>query len=325
MKKLYTKPLYIGKFYGVELEIEAEGLYQPIEEYNEEEDEHLLTCPPIPQGWLREDEDSILGVELISSQPYSYEEQIENIVRVFTDIEKKGYRPTRTPRGSTHVHANVSDLTWEQLTHFVMACIWAEPLLIEIAGKGRKGNLFAQSYETTPIGWDNIISWCKNQTTRFTRTLDTHYMATSFYPITSMGSVEFRMGPSSRNAKEACNWLEMIDSVVSAGRTLPIDGETIPSFVYFLLEFIPYHKRGRLLEKCQKFAKEVWDLIHEAKVELPKDRNKDVPVLNPYILDFEDVIHMENIPTTNETIQAFLNGSTVATNWPNSIYALGNT
>ena len=262
---IHAKPQYIGKLYGVELEIEAGGLYEIEENFNENTDEYEQIEPDIPRGWLREQEDSIEGVELISREPYSFETQVENIYRVFADIERQGFTPIRTPRGSTHVHANVADLTWDQLRYFIMACAWAEPALIELAGKGRKGNLFAQSYETTPLGWKPVIDWVRRG--KFDQTWDTHYMAISFQPLTYLGSVEFRMGASARNAQEAVDWLSIIDMVVEAGRTLEITPDVEPEFLSALLDLADAKKRERLRSKGRHQAEEIWESMLEPWVE----------------------------------------------------------
>lgn len=253
---IHGKPQFKGKLYGIELEIEAAGLYETDEVFDEEEETYQSVTPTIPAGWLREQEDSIQGVELISAEPSDYMTSIQMINRVFDDIDRQGFTPTRTPRGSTHVHANVCDLTWDQMRHFVVACAWAEPFLIELAGKGRKGNLFAQSYETTPIGWANVIEWCRRK--EIAQNTDTHYMATSFYPMSYLGSVEFRMGPSSRSAVEAIQWLSHIDLVVSAGRTLPITGIEEPAFLVDFLKLFNRDKQDILRRKAARQAAEVW-------------------------------------------------------------------
>lgn len=266
VETVHTAPQFKGQYYGIELEIEAEGLYCPMEEYDEENESYIERDVTVPLGWLREQEDSIQGVELISDQPYNFETSVANIERVFEDIVKHGYVPNRTPRGSTHIHANVADLTWEQMKSFTMACAWAEPTLIELAGKGRKGNLFAQSYETTPLGWANIIDWCRKK--GFQQSIDTHYMATSFYPMSYLGSVEFRMGPSSRTAEEAIRWLQCIDMVVTAGRdTVVTDSE--PPFLSFLMSKLDHRTQKRLRKKASRAASEIWNAIHEPYVKPP--------------------------------------------------------
>lgn len=263
MNTIHTMPQYKGKLYGVELEIEAAGLYEMEEHYDSETDEHVQNEPCVPKGWLREQEDSIQGVELISEKPFDFNTSIENIASVFFDIERQGFKPTRTPRGSTHVHTNVADLSWEQMRSFVMACAWAEPTLIELAGKGRKGNLFAQSYETTPIGWAWIVEAVRRQ--EFSQWGDTHYMATSFYPMSSLGSVEFRMGPSSRTAEEAMRWLRCIDLVVTAGRETVVGLEE-PLFLSFLMSKLDDKKQARLRMKGQTAAAELWYAMNEVYV-----------------------------------------------------------
>lgn len=282
---VHSAPQFKGKVYGIELEIEANYLYCVEEEYDSETDETTQTEPDIPAGWLREQEDSIVGVELISDRPYPLHQSIENIERVFADIERQGITPIRTPRGSTHVHANVADLTWEQMRSFVMACAWAEPVLIELAGKGRKGNLFAQSYETTPIGWANVCDWVRKK--EFTQNIDTHYMATSFYPMSSLGSVEFRMGPSSRNAADAIQWLWCIDRVVSVGRESEVGLEE-PSFFSSWLLIFRQDKQNLLRRKAAKAAAEVWGLMNEPYVAPP------VTVFNPLTRKYENYFETYN-------------------------------
>ncbi len=300
LETIHAKPQFVGKLYGVELEIEADGLYCVEEIYDEEGENYTTTDPCVPSGWLREQEDSIQGVELISERPFDLETSIDNIERVFADIERQHYIPTRTPRGSTHVHANVADLTWEQMRSFIMACAWAEPALIELAGRGRKGNLFAQSYETTPIGWLPVIDSCRKKF--MDQVVDTHYMATSFYPMSYLGSVEFRMGPSSRTAEEAIRWLKCIDCVVAAGRTETI-GLDQPTFLDVLLSKVSEKRRLQLIRKGSQQAAEIFFALAEP-YEVPVPRtgrkksaqliqdlmnasnylNQPEPGLNPYIV-----------------------------------------
>lgn len=281
---IHSSPQFKGKLYGVELEIEAEGLYCVEEHYDSENDEHTSIDPVVPEGWLREQEDSINGVELISDRPYPFEVQVQNIERVFKDIERQGFQPIRTPRGSTHVHANVADLTWDQMKSFVMACAWAEPTLIELAGKGRKGNLFAQSYETTPIGWHPVIHWVRRR--EFYQQVDTHYMGTSFHPMTYLGSVEFRMGPSARTAEDAIRWLKCIDAVVTAGReTVVTDRE--PPFLEHLISKFQKEKQEQLRKKGRRNALEVWYTINEKYVAPPKPKRGQKKSLADYVAEYE--------------------------------------
>lgn len=260
-KSIRLYPGYVGKLYGIELEIESAGLYEDAELYDEETQQYYTESVSIPKNWQKEIEESICGAELVSQGAFDYLALCSNIDVLFRDIHSKGYRPIRTPRGSTHVHANVGDLTWQQFRHFIVTCAWVEPALIELAGKGRKGNLFAHSYNTMPIGWHMITSWCQSE--QMTVTLDTHYMATNFAPANTLGSVEFRMGPSSRTAEEAITWLTYIDYVVSEARTAPTTCVEPPACLSVLIDNLPRQIRDRVVTRGRANATEIWPKLQK--------------------------------------------------------------
>lgn len=276
MTTIYNTPSFLGLVFGVELEIEAEGLYFREEYYDEDNDCYELSEPNIPRGWVQHTEESICGTELVTAFPTTFDKVCDDICNLFDDIERQGFRPLRTPRGSTHVHVNVSDLSWEQLRSFVMATAWAEPALIELAGKGRKGNLFALPYKTAPLGWENII-----QSLRFNQFMynsDTHYMATNFSPVLRQGSVEFRMGPSARNANDAVTWLGYINEVAKAGRQDKITASAPPVFMQELMKGLP----SRVFEAARRQAYAVEAAINRPHVE----RQQPAPV--PSFEDLEE-------------------------------------
>lgn len=288
MQTIHRSPAYYGPLIGVELELESPGLYLPIEHFDEDSDELVEEEVDIPAGWLREHEESIQGVELISNGPKTFEETVVNIDSLFDDIERQGFKLQRTPRGSTHVHCNVADLTWEQMRSFVMACAWAEPFLIEIAGKGRKGNLFAQSYATTPLGWRNIINWCRHE--NISPALDTHYMATSFSPMGYLGSVEFRMGPSARNREEAIGWVSLVHAVACAGRNDVVtdDGGTVISLLAYLGKGMAERVFTKCMQQAERQAQEIWEDLNEPVVERARPRRKKAaPSLSDFLAQVE--------------------------------------
>lgn len=246
----------IGERYGVELEIEADGLYSEEEVFDEDLDEYRSVEVDVPSGWTVVEEHSIQGAELIFAGPRSFNEGCALIEKLYKDIQRQGYEPRRTPRGSTHVHVNVSDLTWKQLGHFVMAAAWAEPYLIELAGKGRKGNLFALSYATAPNGWADVIESIRHEQRLFN--FDTHYMAINFRQIVRHGTVEFRMGPSMRNAEEAIAWFEMIREVAVVGRNEEVTADVAPAFVELFQELLPPGCRTRIRVQAERQARDVY-------------------------------------------------------------------
>lgn len=255
MSTIYNYPPFQGLVLGVELEIEAEGLYEKTSTFDEDSEEYIEDTPDVPVGWTWVEEHSICGPELVLSQPLNYSDTVEAINRVYRDVSRLGYAPVRTPRGSTHVHVNVSDLTYQQLQSFVMTCAWVEPALMELAGPGRKGNLFVLPYEVAPLGWMDIVESIKQQ--RLLMYQDTHYMAINFAQIAQRGSVEFRMGPSARNAEEAVGWVSVIYSVAQAGRTQLVTDRAAPEILYELVRDMPAGVQAELIERGRWQAEDI--------------------------------------------------------------------
>lgn len=257
-----------GLLYGVEFEIEAEDLYVQTDHYDEESEEYVPYDPPcLPWGWRVEPEDSIIGVECVFDGPMTYEAGSDAIRRLFVDIrDVHCVNPVRTPRGSTHVHVNMSDATWAQMESFVYAAAWAEPFLIDIAGKGRRGNLFALSYSQAPVGWNSILDCIHNRKLRFH--MDTHYMAINFKSLDKWGTVEFRMGPSMRNANEALEWFDNIHAVASEGKAGNVSPHEPPAFIERFRMMVPPERFSRIYDKA---AKQVLD-IHEKLCYIVKAR-----------------------------------------------------
>ena len=293
---------YRGLLFGVELEIEAAGLYAHY--FNEDGDEEIF--PEAPKGWELMEEHSIEGPELASSGAYDYDTTVENIQRAFKDIRAQGFKPIRTCRGSTHIHINCQDLTWGQLRKTVTACAWAEQLLIERAGKGRKGNLFAMSYNTAPLGWADIIKSVRERNLRLHG--DTHYMAINFGALTTHGTIEFRMPPSARNEDDAIDWLRCINYVALAGRA---DGdwlyswseEPYPLWLEPLVNAIPEARRDVFVAKARAQAETIAELMDRTTLVVPQPELKLNPCTDEYLdslmtlMPTHGTLHQEMTPT----------------------------
>jgi len=276
---VFMPPVFTGKLYGVELELEAPGLYEVEEVWDEAGEEPIdHREPDLPAGWAHREEDSVNGPEVVFNKPVDFATSVELLKNLFKDVERQGFNPQRTPRGSTHFHVNVSDLTWKQLREFVMVCAWAEPFLCRIAGSGRMGNLFAQSYATSPSGWLGIIRSLQENTFCFWE--DTHYSAINFSAVPRLGSVEFRMAPSCRNVNDAVYWLELINSVATCGRgsSVSVTGSNPPDCITRLAAELPDYVAKRVMGVARKQAQEIWwrinnpvkpDLTEQASVQSP--------------------------------------------------------
>ena len=295
--------LYRGLCFGVELEIEAPGLYPMAgfdEDYDPDDEDSLppINPPVLPHGWQVVEEHSIDGPEVITAGAYAFDDMVTNIRAIFEDVRAKGFEPRRTCRGSTHIHMNCQDLTWRQLRNVLLCCAWAEPFLIEMAGKGRRGNLFAMSYRDAPLGWTEIINSIR---ARFLRLYnDTHYMAISFYSLTHLGTIEFRMPPSSRNADEAITWLEWIRDIGEAGRsTGDVAVDTMPPQLLGLYFAVPPARRDRLLRQAQEQVLEIADLLDLPYMDKRKPTKKQS---EGFISDYELMSLAQTSPSLALTI-----------------------
>lgn len=253
-------PKHTGLKFGIELELECDGLYAPI--YDDESDE-FLPCEDIPKGWRQMEEHSIQGIELVSTGPKEYHQAVQETLDLFEDIARQRFRLHRSCRGSTHYHVNCQDLEWNQLKRTVLACAWAEPILMELAGKGRRGNLFALSYFDSPLGWADIIRAVRlRQMDCFN---DTHYMAVNFHSLLIHGTVEFRMPPSSQCADDVIKWLDRIKLIAEAGRgrgPYRVSAGPPPTWVRLLARDIPEGRREKVLAKCVEQVKEIYEQIN---------------------------------------------------------------
>lgn len=251
---------YKGLVFGLELELESSEAYRQEEIWDDEGEEIIDTVGDYPPpGWDLVPEDSIEGVEVIVIRPETFDKTVGKIRELFEDINRHGWSLYRTPRGSTHVHVNVSDLTWEQMESFTLACAWAEPFLIDIAGSGRLGNLFARSYAQAPMGWEYIKTAIATKG-QHSLDRDSHYSAISFDPIMSKGSVEFRMGPSMTNADKTIEWLDHIATVALYGRENTVDYAP-PPFVKDLMDLVnPLRRQGLLKQAKLQVAEIISDI-----------------------------------------------------------------
>jgi hypothetical protein len=312
-KTIYPNPIITGLKYGIELEIEAPGLYEAREIWDEAGEEIIeMEEPTIPLSWELREEHSIEGPEVVS-MPLTYDEAYEAIGRLFIDVNSKGYHPTRTPRGSTHIHVNCQDLTWDQLESTVFACAWAEPFLIELAGRGRIGNLFAVSYKSAPLAWENIVNSLVVRELR--SSIDTHYSAVNFNSLLTMGTIEFRMGPSSRTAEEALYWLGLIRTVAEAGRTLSIEDKE-PAFLDKLTEElsqrVPPYNFDRIYRQAIRQVQELAFRIEQRKkriqvqpsqFHMPTTLTPTHQEQIPSAEELDLLFHQLSLPSANEPFQ----------------------
>lgn len=284
-KTVWQSPSCSGLKFGVELELEYPGLYEGIEVYGRDEDgyetEEIVDIerPLLPEGWDTRVEESVQGCEVVFSKPLAIAESVAAINRLFDDIERQGVTLRKTPRGSSHFHINVQDLTWPQMRVFALTCAWLEPYLIYLAGKGRIGNLFAKSYKECPAGWRGVVESIQIGAMRVNN-LDSHYMAINFGAMSEHGSVEFRMPPSATSRHDVLGWLSRFYQLGQEGRqSRTVDAQSPPVCLRTLeLEIPGEGTKARLKRIAQQQVAEIeWNIKNISK---PPEMVKKVKIID---------------------------------------------
>lgn len=264
-----------GRVFGVEIEVEGENLPQretelvthdPDEDYPEYEE---VDRTPELGAWEIHAEGSIKGAEYVLKEPLPLSESLDAVGWLFNTLRTEWHAVIYdSPRTSVHVHVNASDWSWDQLRKALPLLAVAEPFLVEISGKHRKGNLFCLSRLDAPFGWTPIINAICGKHYNG----DTHYSGINFAPLWRKGSIEFRMMRGLTEAADVVDWLVTLDSLIDAIDLLPddYDYEEFPPVLAFLTSSVPAEKIKKLEREGLRSAREVLADLTIAAVSLPQ-------------------------------------------------------
>lgn len=202
MRSWYSKatgrPVRDG--FKVGLEIELEGLAYD-------------RLPLTPSGYTVIRDGSLRnGFELVSSQPMSYEDFLSSMSGLDTLFNK--VRLHTTPRTSTHIHVNVTDLSPEKFTSFVWLSVAMEPVILEFCSELRQHNGYCLSLDKTT----NLTTWWS----RLLRAIHGErsypadppkYAALGMHRIYDLGTLEFRMFPGCKNVHKLRWYVDIIKAI----------------------------------------------------------------------------------------------------------------
>lgn len=124
-------------------------------------------------------------------------------------------------RCSVHVHANVQDLTLDQLQALILLYQTFEELFFLYAGDERNNNIFCVPWSQTVMthslvekvateGIAPVVSWQK-------------YTALNLLPIVHQGTVEFRHLPGTCDVTRIMNWLQLIGCLFAYARKTSLE------------------------------------------------------------------------------------------------------
>lgn len=268
-----------GRVFGIEIEIEGDCLPQietelvtedPDEDYPEYEE---VVISPDLGVWEIHAEGSIRGAEYVLKEPLSLSESLNAVDWLFDTLSTEWSAVIYdSPRTSVHVHVNASDWPLDKLRKALPLLAAAEPFLVEMSGKHRKGNLFCLSRLDAPFGWTPII----NALCGKAASGDTHYSGINFAPLWRKGSIEFRMMRGLTKAEDVGRWLITLDALMDAIDLLPEDYSyaEFPPVLSFLIDGVPAEKIDRLERVGLRSALEVLEDLTIAAIPIPQEVEK---------------------------------------------------
>lgn len=167
-------------------------------------------------SYWRETEDGSLrdgGREYVLSRPFAGKD-LEKALSLFDKhVAKSGHKIRVSDRTSVHVHIDVRDLTYEQLTRLV--CIYAifEDALFNLVGKERANNIFSTSLSNAEgnlktlgvFGEDPNNAQARSVFINFTK-----YSACNISAVSRYGSLEFRNHEGTYDIERIIKWINIL-------------------------------------------------------------------------------------------------------------------
>lgn len=188
-----------GRF-GVEIEMEGEGLPERI------------------QGWALKEEHSLRGEsrEFATDRAVSMAELRERLFAVRKALDKS--KVDTSYRGSTHIHYNVQNETFRTVLNEWVIFTAIEPIFLNIVGGNRNGNLFClPSYDTgdTVQAFYNQLKAIAAGRSKWDER--GKYAAHNTDPIRRFGSVEYRFFPP-ETGERITVWCQYLDRLWELAR-----------------------------------------------------------------------------------------------------------
>lgn len=191
-----------GQAYGLEVELE-----------------HVRAGHDIaPPGWTITNDGSLrnMGIEFVSP-PKAKADLMQDITTLFESAERRGWQATA--RCGTHVHADMSGRSLQELGAVVATYLCLEPALFTFAGDGREECVYCIPIYESPSDLTGAMRAALDENTvwveRGPRVDGTNkYAALYLEPLMRFNTIEFRAAEAYAEAQDLMRWLELIDRVV---------------------------------------------------------------------------------------------------------------
>lgn len=190
--------------FGVEIEIEGRGF------------------PDQVLGWVIHNEGSLRGEarEYVTNGPMSENQLQDALDRLKKQFKEFGTKVLDTYRASTHIHYNVQHKSLDHILKAVIAFICFEPLIVNLSGPERDGNLFClPSYDCgDTVSWFSELlkhlSGRNKEIIPFGLLARGKYSALNTDSLTRFGTLECRVFPSTIDPKKILSWCSWINKVL---------------------------------------------------------------------------------------------------------------
>ena len=269
MATVGAPPRYEDERFGIE--VEAEGL--PASEYARMRDvggfqEPLLAATSA--WWVAKGDGSLRhnGVEFVT-HPIVWE-NVSPAIELLWDAFDEGLVRTSV-RAGIHVHYNVAHMSPLRFMRLLQTYALAEPLLFQMVGPEREQNIYCVPWYMGDGEQETVqeVLAClrrEGRTEAYATLLQTcKYSALFCGPVTSFGTVEYRMAPTFKKREDMHAWLRVVRAIgqnivdphdpdagaklldlLSAAWGKPLDAEAY----YATLEDYDVIARAAMLQPC---------------------------------------------------------------------------
>lgn len=197
------KPQVKGAVFGVEIEFELRGELRGVD-----------GSPISLKHWRKEAEGSVQnGLELVSA-PLAINDmnrELDKIAKVMNE-NNRVIDLVDSPRAGVHIHVNMQDKTWRQLTISALIYYILENALVENCGKDREGNLFCLRLSDAS-GIKERLQYLPDQYQLMNSNGNLRYSALNFDSLFNFGTLEWRPLRTPVDFREIKPWLEAMNRI----------------------------------------------------------------------------------------------------------------
>jgi hypothetical protein len=205
------------KDYGINIGLKK-GLFGI--EYEAEFSEELPPNLYVVPGFKATTDGSLrgYGYEFVSTGPQSHREALENTKALFgTQYYQNCFY--NSPRASTHIHRNILNMEHEEVLKVLLSYYLVEALVVKLQGVDRDDNYHCLSMHQAEGGFNSLRYFIDKDYHVLRNAINEEkYTALNLCNVPKLGTIEFRMFPSTKELSDVDGWLDMITTLFSSSQ-----------------------------------------------------------------------------------------------------------